>query len=138
MINEPHMNVLKAFPWPKNISMRSGISPAKITQGTMTIADSKLLYHARSIALPFTTSKLLLMTTACKAVVHDERVPKRMPSGVVLDKPEDDAERSKTTPMRKPNVTVATPRRMRSEGRECSINEERMTVKGRTRPRATW
>ena len=97
---------------------------------------SKLLYHASSMALPLTTSRLLLITTACSAVVIDDKTPKMTPMGEVVLIAEPGA-RSRTTPVKKPRVTTPTEMKMRNDGRVCSMTEESTTVKGRTRPRAT-
>jgi hypothetical protein len=42
------------------------------------------------------------------------------------------------TPMKKPIVTIRHEERMRREGRACRRRKEVKTVKGRTKPRATW
>lgn len=116
---------------PKTSLRTSGPSPAKMRRGANTAALSRLVYHERARALPFTTLRLCLMTTECIAVMAELATPKHTPTterGVP----------SKKTPMKNPKVTVAQQRRMRREGRDASIKNDTPTVKGRTRPRATW
>ena len=116
---------------PKRSLRTSGPSPAKMRRGASTAALSRLVYHERARALPFTTLRLCLMTTEWIAVMAELATPKLTPimeSGVP----------SKKTPMKNPKVTVAQQRRMRREGRAESIKKDTQTVKGRTRPRATW
>lgn len=45
---------------------------------------------------------------------------------------------SKKTPMKNPKVTIEQEERMRREGRACRRRYDVPTVRGRTRPRATW
>ena len=116
---------------PKRSLRTSGPSPAKIRRGASTAALSRLVYHERARALPFTTFRLCLMTTEWIAVMAELATPKLTPTmeSVVP---------SKKTPMKNPKVTVAQQKRMRREGRDESIRKDTQTVKGRTRPRATW
>ena len=48
---------------PKRSLRTSGPSPAKMRRGASTTALSRLVYHDRARALPFTTFRLCLMTT---------------------------------------------------------------------------
>jgi len=48
---------------PKRSLRTSGPSPARMRRGASTTALSRLVYHERARALPFTTFKLCLMTT---------------------------------------------------------------------------
>lgn len=116
---------------PKRSLRTSGPSPAKTRTGASTAALSRLVYHERARALPFTTFRLCLMTTEWIAVMAELATPKLTPTmeSVVP---------SRKTPMKNPKVTVAQQKRMRREGRDESIKKDTHTVKGRTRPRATW
>ena len=117
---------------PKRSLRTSGPSPIKMRRGPSTAALSRLEYHESARALPFTTFRLCLMTTEWIAVMAELATPKLTPtteSGVP----------SRKTPMKNPKVTIAQQRRMRREGGDDeSIKKDTQTVKGRTRPRATW
>lgn len=137
---DPHINVVKALISPgfnvnsstPNSSIKIPfVSPAMTIRGINTIALSRFVYHDRANADPFTTPKLCLMTTECVAVIAEEVTPKKMPIG-------DTSVPSRNTPMKKPRVTNAQERRMRREGRVCKTRPEVATVKGNTKPRATW
>jgi len=45
---------------------------------------------------------------------------------------------SRKTPTKKPAVTIKHEKRMWRDGRVCKKKYEVVTVRGRTRPRATW
>lgn len=115
---EPQAKVEKAceLAVPNSNSMIAGPSPERTMHGIMTTELKRLLYHARSMALPLTTSRDRLITTACSAVVTEERIPNVTPMGVVVVRPP--GERSRTTPRRKPPVTMPTAEMMVSDGRE--------------------
>ena len=99
--------------------------------GARAIALSRFVYQESRSALPFTTFRLCLMTTECMAVIMDEVTPKKMPLG-------DTGVPSRNTPMKKPSVTIPHEASTLSDGREWRTTQEVTTVKGRTRPRATW
>jgi hypothetical protein len=109
----------------------AGASPAITITGTRVIALYRLVYHDRWRALPFTTSKLRLITTEWIAVIIELRTPKVMPSN-------ETSVPSKKTPTKKPRVTNRQAKRIRRDGREWSAKKEVQTVKGKTMPRATW
>lgn len=115
---------------PKRSLRTSGPSPARMRIGANTAALSRLVYHERARALPFTTFRLCLMTTEWIAVMAELATPKLTPtreSGVP----------SRKTPMKNPKVTRAQQRRMRREGRDWRTKKDTQTVNGSTRPRAT-
>ena len=108
-----------------------GPSPASRRIGKSTTALSEFMYQDRASALPLTALRLCLMTTECMAVIMDEVTPKKMPLG-------DTGVPSRNTPMKKPSVTIPHEASTLSDGREWRTTQEVTTVKGRTRPRATW
>lgn len=140
MISEPQRKVergdmepglTRSSSTPKSILNTSPPSPAMNKSGRRIIALSRLVYQDRARALPPTTLRLCLMTTECTAVIAELATPKPTPMrerGVP----------SRKTPTKKPIVTTPQQRRMRSDGLECRKMNEVQTVKGRTRPRATW
>lgn len=109
----------------------SGPSPASMTIGARTIALRRLVYQESSNVLPFTTGRAFLMTTECSAVMEELATPKPMPT-IDIGVP------SRNTPMKNPKVTMEHENRIRRDGREWRRKYEVQTVKGRTRPRATW
>jgi hypothetical protein len=99
--------------------------------GAKSAALRRFVYHDRESALPPTTFKLCLMTTEWVAVSAELATPKPTPI-------QERGVPSRKTPTKKPQVTRPQQRRMRREGREWRKMKEVQTVKGRTRPRATW
>lgn len=145
---EPQMNVHNALKpsdlsstAPKSSSNTPGISPAIMTNGSKMTALNKLEYHASCNVLPLTASNDRLITTACNAVVTVDIRPNITPiidgPPPVLIVPAVDGE-SMRIPMKKPDVTIAHEKRILSEGRVWRRTEEKATVMGRRRPRATW
>jgi hypothetical protein len=140
VIAEPHRNVLnglsppptvKTSLAPKNNSTTCGPSPASNTSGANTTVLSRFVYHESNRVLPPTTLRLCLITTECIAVIAELATPNPTPT-------RDNGVPSRKTPMKKPSVTMEQEMRMRREGRACNTMKEVQTVKGRTRPRATW
>jgi len=109
----------------------AGTSPETTMIGTKAMALYILVYHDRWRALPFTTSKLRLITTEWIAVIIELRTPKVTPINETLVP-------SKKTPTKKPMVTNKQAESVRRDGREWSTKRDVQTVKGKTRPRATW
>lgn len=50
-----------------------------ILRGSMTMAESRFEYHARSMADPSTMGSDFLMIMAWQAVVAEESIPKKIP-----------------------------------------------------------
>ncbi len=135
---DPHMKAVKGLISPsstigllKSSSCTPGPSPVKSNRGSRMRALTKLVYQERWRALPLTTSKLLLITTECMAVIMELATPKEIPTS-------ETGVPSRKTPMKKPEVTKEHARSTKSEGREWRKTYEVQTVKGNTMPRATW
>lgn len=139
VISVPHKKV-RSFPDPasgpatvgaNNNFVTSGISPATNTSGTRIVVLKRFVYQLKCIALPLTTSNAFLITTECMAVMAEDTTPNETPTI-------DMGMASKKTPMKNPRVTMVHEKSMRSDGRAWRNRYEVPTVKGRTRPRATW
>jgi len=136
---EPHRNVDKGLILPSRFaaisplkrSMMPEPSPNRMQSGRRMMALQRLVYQERRRALPSTTLRACLITTECVAVITELATPKLMPIKET-DVP------SRKTPTKKPSVTTEQATRMSSEGRVCRTKKDVATVKGRTRPRATW
>jgi hypothetical protein len=89
----------------------AGTSPATMMTGIKAMALYKLVYQDRWRALPFTTSKLRLITTEWTAVITELITPKVTP---MTETPVP----SKKTPTKKPMVTNRQAKRIRRDGRE--------------------
>lgn len=72
-----------------------------------------------------------MITTEWMAVIIELMTPKVTPIA-------ETSVPSRKTPMKKPVVTKKHAKRTRRDGREWSTKREVQTVKGRTRPLATW
>jgi hypothetical protein len=140
VIKDPQMNVCSSLSspstemtsvCPKNNSIIAGTSPANMMSGIIPIALNRLVYHDKFMALPLTTSRLFLMTTLWTAVIAELATPKPTPKRAM-------GTASRKTPTKKPSVTTEQLSRMRRDGRAERKKQEVRTVKGRTRPRATW
>jgi hypothetical protein len=138
--NEPHINVKKVLIFPSTATTsaarksRAEIlapSPAIKHNGRGTTALKRLVYQESRRAPLSTTARLCLNTREWIAVIAEQVAPKKMPS-VEAFAP------SRKTPTKKPRVTMVHATRMQREGRVLRMTEEMATVKGRTRPRATW
>ena len=116
---------------PERSEVIAGTSPATIMTGIKTTALHRFVYHDKWRALPFTTSKLRLITTEWIAVIIELITPKVTPR-------EETSVPSKKTPTKKPMVTNKQAQRIRRDGRKWRAKNEVKTVKGKTRPRATW
>jgi hypothetical protein len=71
------------------------------------------------------------MITACSAVMAEDAMPN------VIPRPETYV-LSRNTPTKKPAVTIKHEKSIRMDGRACKKIYDVTTVRGRTRPRATW
>jgi hypothetical protein len=121
----------KASVSPVNNRKTAGNSPATTTNGTRTTALRRLVYQDKAKALPLTTSRDFLMTTEWTAVIAELAIPNPMPT-------RERGMRSRKTPTKNPSVTIEQAPSVRVDGREWRKTNEQPTVKGRTRPRATW
>jgi hypothetical protein len=101
-----------------------------------------LEYQARSMTLFLTVARDCLITTTCIAVLALLARPKKIPSGVnprtFHDAEGDERPGIGRIPRRNPRVTTAHAKRIFVDGREERKMRDARTVKGRTRPRATW
>jgi len=117
VIAEPHRKVFKGeIPVDKGPDSAkrapiAGTSPERMTTGTRAMALYRLVYHDKWRALPFTTSKLRLITTEWIAVIIELRTPKVTPMS-------ETSVPSKKTPTKKPMVTNKQAKRIRRDGRE--------------------
>lgn len=140
---EPQMKVAKGLIAPSTLGISPissapkrrfhtpGPSPANKTIGASTPALRRLVYHESRRALPSTTVRLCLITTECMAVIAELATPNPIPTS-------DNGVPSRNTPTKNPSVTTEHEIRIRRDGRECRTMKEVQTVKGKTRPRATW
>jgi len=78
VIAPPQTNLPKAT-GSDHIATILGPSPTITLRGSITTADSKFEYQARSMADPSTIGRDFLMTMAWQAVVAEERTPKKIP-----------------------------------------------------------
>jgi hypothetical protein len=119
----------------------SGPSPTSQMMGMRATELRTFEYHESWIASPFTAGKLRLITIAWDAVVTLERRPKNMPMYPDLASfgvADEDEGGSRKTPIKKPRVTHAQATKTWCDGLVALRKMiERITVKGRTRPRAT-
>lgn len=80
VIAPPQMNLPRATPDSSlHMAAMLGPSPTITLNGSITIAESRLEYQARSMADPSTMGRLFLMMMAWQAVVREERIPKKIP-----------------------------------------------------------
>ena len=119
VIAEPHMNVVKGPTCPgatrcgtKSRSYTPGPSPLSSKIGKSAIALNRFVYQLRLSALPFTTSRLRLMTTECMAVIIELVTPKKIPRLETLVP-------SRNTPTKKPIVTTEHAKSTSKDGRAC-------------------
>jgi len=137
VIAEPQRKVLRGDiavvegPVSEKRAVIAGISPAMMITGIKAMALYRFVYHDKWRALPFTTSKLRLITTEWTAVIIELTTPNVTPIIETLVP-------SKKTPTKKPMVTNKQAKSVRRDGREWSTKRDVQTVKGKTRPRATW
>jgi hypothetical protein len=89
----------------------AGASPATKITGIKAMALYKFVYHDKWRALPFTTSKLRLITTEWAAVIIELTTPNVTPMTETLAP-------SRKTPTKKPMVTNRQAKRIRRDGRE--------------------
>jgi len=117
VIAEPQMKVFRGEipvdtgPGSVRRAVIAGTSPETMMTGTRTPALYRFVYHDKCRALPFTTSKLRLITTEWIAVITELRTPKVTPRN-------ETSVPSKKTPTKKPMVTNRQAKRMRRDGRE--------------------
>ena len=95
---------------PKMRRMMAGTSPARTIRGIMATALNKFVYQERCMALPWTTSRLFLITTECTAVIAELETPNAMPSNAI-------GIASRKMPTKNPRVTIEHAIRIRREGR---------------------
>ena len=101
--------------------------------GSNMTALPKFVYHPNQSALPPTPGTLRerLITTEWTEVSNELRTPHQTPL-MEIGVP------SSRTPMKNPKVTIKHENRIDKEGFELRKTSEVSTVKGRSKPLATW
>jgi hypothetical protein len=104
-----------------------------MTIGNNIIALPRFAYHPNKRALPPIpgTARERLITTEWTEVSNELRIPHQTPLTEI-------GVPSSKTPMKKPKVTMVHEKRIEEEGFELSKTSEVSTVKGRSKPLATW
>jgi len=134
---EPHINVTKGelepCCSPNKRCKTPGASPTSTMIGNNNTALPRFEYHPNKMALPSTpgTVRERLITTECTEVSSELRTPHQTPL-IEIGVP------SSKTPMKNPKVTTVHENRMEDEGFELRKTSEVRTVKGRSKPLATW
>jgi hypothetical protein len=107
-------NIRSPSACPERISSTAGTSPRIMTNGKSNNALSKLEYQLMDNALPSTTWNPRFITAACRALIKELAMPKRIPGPEICTL-------SRKTPTKKPEVTIEHDRRMRRLGRARSM-----------------
>lgn len=137
MIKEPHINVAKGELGPccspKRRCKTPGASPTRTIIGNNMMALPRFEYHPNTMALPSTPGivRERLITTEWTEVSNELRTPHQTPL-IEIGVP------SSKTPMKNPKVTMVHENRIDDEGFELRRTSEVSTVKGRSKPLATW
>lgn len=101
--------------------------------GNNITALPKFVYHANKTALPPIpgTESERLITTEWMELSNELRTPHQTPL-IEIEVP------SSSTPMKNPNVIMVHEERIDRDGFELRKTSEVSTVKGRSKPLATW
>ena len=134
----PTANARKSPSRPANNLTKRAISPLITTPGVIAASESMLVQYAKSSVEPSTCRRLVLMSTACIAIMAAESTPRSMPSAGASGTSPAPTGKGRNEYVN-PQVTSAQQIRVREVGRAPpGMNACSAIVNGSTNPRATW